>query len=81
MPTWCYYVAWPVAVVLVGLVALRFVRAGKDSAHTYTHRFGELTMVVLLDPGDIARAVTWTLTQSESVDVNTVTIRPFQAAV
>ena len=30
-----------------GLVAVRFVRAGRDSPHTYAHRVGELTTVVL----------------------------------
>lgn len=47
MPIWWYLMAWPVTVVLVIVAAIRFVRAGKDSAHTFTHRFGELTMVVL----------------------------------
>ncbi len=35
----------------------------------------------MLHTDDIARAVTWALTQPGGVDVNTVTIRPFQAAV
>lgn len=47
MPVWYYLVAWLLAVALVAQVGLRFVRAGTDSAHTYTHRFGELTMIVL----------------------------------
>lgn len=47
LPIWWYYLAWPTAVVLVALVALRFIRTTKDSAHTFTHRFGELTMIVL----------------------------------
>ncbi len=47
LPWWWYVLAWPATLVLVALVALRFVRTSSDSPHTFTHRFGELTMIVL----------------------------------
>jgi low temperature requirement protein LtrA len=47
LPWWWYFCAWPIAVALVLVVAVRLIRSSSDSAHTFNHRFGELTMIVL----------------------------------
>ncbi len=47
LPAFGFLVAWPLAIILVIRVAIRFLRDGDESAHTFTHRFGELTMIVL----------------------------------